>query len=412
MHNSSIGTRLSAKVFGHALRPCLARLWGASGPLRSNPEAPSYRPLFIRPRLWKLAVAGLFAFGLQVQAGARAATFITFDPPGSTSTSPSGITPDGVITGWYTDASGVNHGFLRDRDGSITTFDPPGSTNTLATSINSEGVVVGGYCPSGGCTLFTGILGAGARGFLRARDGTFTTFAAPNGGSIYPAIYDGFGPPPAINPAGTVAGTYYVVPSGIEHGFLRTNYGIITPFDPPGSVNTEVLAINPKGTIVGDYCSSGVCYGFLRTPDGTVTDIDVPGGSCGAALPIGGINPAGAIAGAYSDPSCSVGHGFLRTPGGTIITFDPAGSIFTQPSAINPAGAITGYFYPGSTEHGFLRTPDGAIVTFDPPGSFGTFATAINPAGVIIGDFGDANGVYHGFVRFPCGDHEDCENGH
>ena len=37
----------------------------------------------------------------------------TFDPPGSTSTQPTCINDTGAITGFYADASGVTHGFLR-----------------------------------------------------------------------------------------------------------------------------------------------------------------------------------------------------------------------------------------------------------------------------------------------------------
>jgi hypothetical protein len=407
MHNSSIGTRPLAKVFGQALGRCLARLWGASGPLRSNPEASSHSPLLIRPRLWKLAVAGLLAFGLQLQAGARAATFITFDPPGSTSTSPSGITPDGVIIGYYVNASGVQHGFLRTPRGTITTFDPPGSTFTQPTSINEAGEIAGAYCNTAACASSL----VGALGFLRTSNGNFVTFAAPNSGSIFSAIYNS-GPPPGINPSGTIAGTYTVsVPSYREHGFLRAKNGAFTTIDAPGSTSTEVLAINPAGTIVGDFDSTTIFYaGFLRTPDGKFTTISIPNSCPGNSIPIGGINPAGAITGDYLDPSCSVGHGYLRTPDGTIVTFDPTGSISTEPLAINPAGAITGFFFNGSASHGFLRNSDGTIVTFDPPGALETFPSGINPAGVIIGSYPDAHGVYHGFVRFPCDNDEDCEN--
>jgi hypothetical protein len=37
----------------------------------------------------------------------------------------------------------VNHGFLRSRDGTFTTFDPPGSTDTNPYGINSAGTIVG-----------------------------------------------------------------------------------------------------------------------------------------------------------------------------------------------------------------------------------------------------------------------------
>jgi hypothetical protein len=49
---------------------------------------------------------------------ARDDTFTKFDPPGSINLiQPTGINPEGAITGSYTDASGALHGFLRARDG-------------------------------------------------------------------------------------------------------------------------------------------------------------------------------------------------------------------------------------------------------------------------------------------------------
>src|SRR5262249_39308114 len=141
--------------------------------------------------------------------------------------------------------------------------------------------------------------------------------------------------------------------------------------------------------------------GFLRTPDGKFTRIDIPGSCPGNSIPTGGINPAGAVAGQSFDPSCSVGHGYLRSPDGTITIFDAPGSTFTTPQAINPAGAITGFFFDAVGAHGFLRTPNGAITTIDVPGSTGTFASAINPENRITGSFSDAAGVTHGFLFIP-----------
>ena len=47
-------------------------------------------------------------------------------------------------------------------------------------------------------------------------------------------------------------------------------------------------------------------------------------------------------------------NGFAQT----ITTFDPTGSIFTSPTAINPAGQITGWYLTGAPFglHGFLRS--------------------------------------------------------
>ncbi len=91
------------------------------------------------------------------------------------------------------------------------------------------------------------------------------------------------------------------------------------------------------------------------------------------------------IVGGYLDPNCSTGHAYVRAPDGTITTFDvPDCTSCTTAYSINPAGAITGYFF-SDTFHGFVRAPGGAITTFDVPGSSGTVASEINPAGEIIG---------------------------
>ena len=78
----------------------------------------------------------------------------------------------------------------------------------------------------------------------------------------------------------------------VQHGFLRTRDGTFTTIDYPGAAETQVLAINPAGVIVGDFCNAVTCYqGFVRAPDGTFTVINA-----NAGIPTG-INPAGAITG-------------------------------------------------------------------------------------------------------------------
>src|SRR5580700_9804702 len=61
--------------------------------------------------------------------------FTSFDPPGSTSTTPNWISPQGVIVGGYVDAGGTNHGFILD-GGKFTTVDFPGAAGTILTSLN------------------------------------------------------------------------------------------------------------------------------------------------------------------------------------------------------------------------------------------------------------------------------------
>jgi hypothetical protein len=61
--------------------------------------------------------------------------------------------PSNVTVGEYFDANGANHGFVRDKDGTITTFDAPGAgtgtgQGTFALSINPSGEAIGFYSDS------------------------------------------------------------------------------------------------------------------------------------------------------------------------------------------------------------------------------------------------------------------------
>jgi hypothetical protein len=94
----------------------------------------------------------------------------------------------------------------------------------------------------------------------------------------------------------------------------------------------------------------------------------------------------------------------------TIITFNAPGAGSssyqgTNPSSINPAGAITGIWADSQNAiHGFLRSPDGHFTEFDAPGAVnGTFAYNINPEGAIAGNYLDASNVWHSFLRAPDG---------
>jgi hypothetical protein len=55
------------------------------------------------------------------------------------------INADGVATGNYFDADDMSHGFVRNKDGTITEFDAPGDgpQGTTPFSINRAGVVSG-----------------------------------------------------------------------------------------------------------------------------------------------------------------------------------------------------------------------------------------------------------------------------
>jgi hypothetical protein len=361
------------------------------------------------------ALASPLRLAAQDNQDCKRAKIVTFEAPQSGTglgqgTRALGINPAGAITGFTRDASNVRHGFLRARDGAFTMFDAPGAgtgpgQGTRAYSINPGGAIAGWYSDPSGVV----------HGYLRARDGSFTTFDVPGAGGA------GTGPNPGtlasfINPAGAIAG-FYTDANYAGHGFVRAPDGTITTFDAPGAgtgsgegtyVVTPTGGINPAGEITGDSCDAVTCHGFLRTPDGTITTFDPPG----STLTNGnGINPAGAITGNDVDAG-GVFHGYLRSPDGsfTILDAPGAGTAANQGTGgfgINPAGVITGFYIDtNNAMHGFARAKHGDITTFDAPGagteaSQGTEPLANNPAGAITGFYVDADNVFHGFLRTP-----------
>lgn len=294
----------------------------------------------------------------------------TFDVPGAGTgsgqgTQPFSINPSGTITGYFTDASGLSHGFVRAPDGTITTFDVPGagrplscppplicSNGTQGASINPAGTIAGQYADTSG--VF--------HGFLRSPDGTITTFDAPGAGTSLGqgtliTFADG------INPAGAIGGIYADA-GNIFHGFVRAPDGTFTTFDPQGSVFTNNSGIMPNGTVASYFVdASSVLHGYVRTPDGSFTTFDAPGAGTGSGQGTftENINAEGAITGQYIDAS-GVNHGFLRAKNGAITTFDAPGAGTgsgqgTIPVSNNPANTISGFYNDASgVAHAFLRT--------------------------------------------------------
>ena len=135
-----------------------------------------------------------------------------------------------------------------------------------------------------------------------------------------------------------------------------------------------------------------------------------------------GINIWGTIIGDVTDNNGGT-HGFVRSPGGQFVEFDAPGAnpapgsncLYnaggTCPIAINDFGVIVGNEGDANgVYHGFVRTPDGKITVFDVSGSAYTFVESINNFGVITGFYYDSNNLGHGFVRAPNGKIETFED--
>ncbi len=122
------------------------------------------------------------------------------------------------------------------------------------------------------------------------------------------------------------------------------------------------------------------------------------------------MNPAGDITGSYTDADGNV-HGFLRQSDGSFTVFETGSHCFgTRPTSINPAGEIVGYCITPDVSRSFLRKKDGTIIFIDVissslqapvsimPGLFGgDMAIAINPAGEVAGER-DCYGLCRGYL--------------
>jgi hypothetical protein len=241
---------------------------------------------------------------------------------------------------------------------------------------------------------------------LRAAGGVFATFDAP--GAVNGTI------PASINPNGTIAGYFYDA-NFVDHGFVRTPGGGVATFN-----GTQANAINAQGAIAGTYFDANFgLHGFVRYTDGAISAFDAPGANT-TGFPYGtqavAIGPNGTIVGTYTDANF-INHGFLRASNGTFTTFDPPGQIqvfapysFGTDLYIDENGVITGTYFAliagnpfGGNYRVFVRAGDGSFTTFDaatyPPCCIWSFPSGINPAQAITGSFNDGYSINHGFVR-------------
>jgi hypothetical protein len=345
----------------------------------------------------------------------------TFDAPGAGTaagqgTFPSGINPSGAITGFTRDPNAARHGFLRARDGTFTILDDPaaGTCSTSCGTIgNGQGTRAYAINPAGTITGFFTDNSAHCHGYARAANGTFTQIDAPDAGTgpfpqgTFPSQIT----PMGINPAAAITG-FYVDASSVQHGFVRAPNGVITEFDPTGSILTNPNGIDAPGNITGFYFDANfVGHGFLRALDGTITSFDAPGadmtGDGNGTFGVG-LTPSGEIEGVYVDVE-GVLHGFVRSNQGTFSTFNvPSAGAGpgqgTLPESNNTQLAITGQYIDANfVNHGFLRDQQGSFSLFDVPSAGtgagqGTIPLGNNNPGAITGEYIDGGNVVHGFL--------------
>jgi len=331
----------------------------------------------------------------------NAAKFISFDVPAAANgTYPLGINNAGAVTGYYTDANYMNHGFLRTAGGNFTTFDVPGGAQgTYPEAIDSHATITGHYCEAN----------ALCHGFTRSSDGLIATFDPADIAGTYPLSIS----------KGMIAGYYYDA-DYVGRGFVRGSNGSLVTFEVPGALNGTYAASVSSGFVAGAYVdASYVTHGFLRA-NGHVTTFDPPG-AMGFYAPYSygpgvGVNSAGTVVGTFfetiaGNPFGGNYRGYVRSSSGNYTTFDATTDQFcclwTFAYNVNTLGVVTGSYNDSSSiNHGFTMTPGGTITLLDAPAAGtgfnqGTVPLSINDTGVLAGFYIDSNYVYHGFVYKP-----------
>jgi hypothetical protein len=350
---------------------------------------------------------------------AHAQKLVTFDAPNSSSaplggTEAAAINFWGAITGDVQDPNGGVHGYVRSPDGKYAEFDAPGANATPGANCL---YYAGGTCPQAISDLgviagFFGDASGVFHGFVRNTDGKITTFDAPGAvGATFPL---------SINVWGTVTG-YSIDGSGTGHGFVRKSDGTITMFDDSeagtgSGLGTYAGSINDEGAVAGAVTdSTGFNHGFVRGPDGQIANFDPPGATSSSIGTVNVlINDLGTVAGTIFQGTSEVNYGFEGAPGGKTLVFETqdagTGSFEgTNVNALNIEGTTTGYVTDSNQEnHTFVRYADHKSIVFDVPGQmevpgsfFGSAGYGINARGVVAGRWHDVNTVLHAFVWVP-----------
>jgi uncharacterized membrane protein len=173
--------------------------------------------------------------------------------PDSRYTDVYGINDLDQIVGFYVDASNVEHGFLRDSDGTFITIDLPGAQDLILTGINKSGEIVGNYIDSE----------LNFQSFLLSPNGQ-VTLIVENGAAETHAY--------GINNQGEIVGyTVGPYPNYTRSGFLlSSNLTTFTPInDPTSGSTTRPNGINDYSEIVGGIFSiqtNSSQSGFIASP--------------------------------------------------------------------------------------------------------------------------------------------------
>ncbi len=307
---------------------------------------------------------------------------------GAVGTYPSTINSLGVVAGVYsTSTAGVAIGFVRATDGTITTFNPPNSMYIWAAVIEDSGEILGSFQDTNGFS----------HGYIRNTEGGIQVYDI-NGSQSFTTVY-------AANHDAVVAGTYYNGTN--QYGFIMNSVSgpaSAASFSIPGATELACWGINDQNQVAGDYeDSSGVFHGFIWALGVPLQTFDVPNLTSPGTFPRG-INDSEEVAG-IAGAGAAPPYGFIRSSAGTITTFAPRITERIYVRGINSGDQVIAYYadsFASDTFHGLIRQVNGLMETFDVPGATSTEVEGINDPGQVTGYYiSSSDGLYHGYIRTP-----------
>ena len=317
-----------------------------------------------------------------------------YDFPGAVETEIYGYSDStGVLTGNWTDASGVRRGFS-----GKTIIEFPGATETYADFVSSLGNVVGSYVDAEGTY----------HAYLRGPSGSFATLDIPKIPNQEYFFLHG------INDALVAVGRAKAV-DGVPITFVG-NPVALQEFKVPGAVSTEGWNINQDSSVVGHYISiDGRTHGFIARPtqetavrpppdlNYTFESIDVPGVDF---LAVTASSDFGDYAGNTRSAADEKIIGFTLIDG-VFTTHDFPGSKNTYFYAFGNNGEAAGHYEDSEGLFHGVVLENGELRQYDFPGAVETEIYGYSDAtGALTGNFIDASGVRRGFsgdtiVEYP-----------
>ncbi len=246
--------------------------------------------------------------GYQLFAPYGQGNYVNENFPGSVQTQVTGLNDLGVTVGFYSSMNNAslvndNEGFVEFRGHFRTADFPTGSPASPPVvqllGVNDSGVAVGFY------TDASGVNHGYEYNILRNRYSAVVDPSAP-GVSLTAA---------AVNESGQVAGFYTNPATGNTDGFLLSHRDDFVDLAVPGASSTTALGVNDRDEVVGVYQlgsgSSAVMHGFSWTPASGFESVDDPNGV--GTTTINGLNDQGQLVGFYVDAAGNT-DGLLATP--------------------------------------------------------------------------------------------------